>query len=144
MVTELCCALEDDLRFHEAREVLESHPELWANPTMARYLLCFHRTMTGDIPGARELLDDLLRADEELAATAQQVADMVARAEAIQSTVPLDGSDLRGWHFVINGTVLMHLDTHGSDAGMNGRYAWVQETETLCRSSVDLLAMTLE
>lgn len=144
IVTELCCALEDDLRFPDARAVLEAFPELWEEATMARYLLTFHRFMTADVDGARELLDALLRAEEELADTARQVQDMVTRADAIRGQAALDPSDLRGWHFAVNGTLLLHESPHGRDAGMNGRYAWVQDQETLCRSGIDLAKMALD
>jgi hypothetical protein len=144
IVTELCCALEDDMRFPDARAALEAFPELWQEANMARYLLAFHRLMTADVEGARELLDALLKGDEELADTARQVQDMVTRADAVADVTSLSPSDLRGWHVVVNGTVLLHESPHGRDAGMNGRYAWVQDQEPLCRAAIELAGTALD
>ncbi len=145
IVTELCCALEDDMRFPDARAALEAFPELWQEPNMARYLLAFHRLMTADIDGARDLLDSLIKGDdEEMADTARQVQDMVSRADFAREVSPLGVEDLRGWHFVVNGAVLLHESPHGRDAGMNGRYAWVQDQEVLCRSAIDLVDTALQ
>ena len=145
IVTELCCALEDDLRFPDARAALEAFPELWQEPNMARYLLAFHRLMTADVDGSRELLDSLVRCDdEELAETARQVQDMVSRADVVAAATSLDPPAFRGWHLVVNGTVLLHESPHGRDAGMNGRYAWVQDQEELCRAGIELARIALD
>jgi hypothetical protein len=44
----------------------------------------------------------------------------------------LDTTDLRGWQYVIGGTVLTTLSPYGFDAGMTGRFAWLQDTHDQC------------
>ncbi|MBO7941494.1 hypothetical protein JTP77_037185, partial [Streptomyces sp. S9] len=56
----------------------------------------------------------------------------------------LDGTDLRGWQFVLGGTILGTLSPYGFDAGMAGRYAWLQDSPEQCLRGLLRLKAVLE
>jgi hypothetical protein len=72
---------------------------------------------------------------------------MLSRAQLLQGTPqlhtlcpsPADPSDtlgqadLRGWHFTLNGGLLLRLSPFGPQEGMSGRFAYHQETPSGCR-----------
>jgi hypothetical protein len=76
-------------------------------------------------------------------ALAGTIAAMLARAGAIAGVSPLDAGDLRGWHFVTTGGLLLHRARHGLDHGMNGRYAFVQDGHADCLEGLRRLAAVL-
>jgi hypothetical protein len=41
---------------------------------------------------------------------------------------PLDGRDLRGWHYVLTGGLVSHQSPYGFDEPMHGRYAWLADS----------------
>src|SRR5262249_21330943 len=49
ILTELACALERDLRFHEACRFLRESPELIEHSFLCRYLLTYNALMTSDL-----------------------------------------------------------------------------------------------
>jgi hypothetical protein len=64
------------------------------------------------------------------------LAGMLERAGALQGVAPLDARDLRGWHFVVTGGLLLHISPFGLDEGMNGRYAYTQDSEARCLEGI--------
>ncbi|MEZ4322400.1 MAG: hypothetical protein R3F61_33345 [Myxococcota bacterium] len=114
VVAELAVALRNSGRAREACEVLERAPEMLGAEPVA-VLLAECALQCGDVALARVHApprDALLQG-------------VLARHAA--SGRPLDGSDLRGWHQVLTGGVLLHLSPFGLEAGMNGRYAYSQD-----------------
>jgi hypothetical protein len=69
---------------------------------------------------------------------------MLARARAVETVSKLDAKDLRGWHFVVNGALLLHRSPYGLDEGMNGRYAFTQDSDARCHASIRALGTVLE
>lgn len=65
-----------------------------------------------------------------------RLSQMVDRADAVRGVTPLDDRDLRGWHFVINGALLLHLSPFGFDEGMTGRYAYTQDSAKRCLEGI--------
>ncbi len=59
------------------------------------------------------------------------------RADRVEAITPLDGRDLRGWHYVLTGGLLAHQSPYGFDEPMHGRYAWLAD-------SLPLVAMGIE
>ena len=142
--TELACALEDQMLFSAARAVLLSDPSIVRDNEMARYLLSYHTLMSGNVDGARMIATPMLSSrDDEMVKTSRQVVDMTLRAEALAGACPLDDSDLRGWHAVVNGGVLLHHSPEGQES-MRGRYAWVQDSEQGLRDALAELQSALE
>jgi hypothetical protein len=69
---------------------------------------------------------------------------MLERARSAAAASPLDLTDLRGWQFVMGGTVLGTLSPFGFGAGMTGRYAWVQDSHDQCLQGLLRLGTLLD
>ncbi|WAZ19553.1 hypothetical protein STRCI_000612 [Streptomyces cinnabarinus] len=132
VLRELVSAYEREGRHGEAVELLganEGDLADWPD----RYLLVYNALMAGDLPLARR--QHALLPDPEdpqwLGAQARQ-SRMLARAAEAERAGSLDLTDLRGWQYVLGGTVLGTLSPYGFGAGMTGRYAWLQDTHDQC------------
>jgi hypothetical protein len=137
IVGELAAALEGCGRHAEACGVLRHNRALVEEEAVLTYLLAFNATMAGDLDEARRVLPVLRRlAGPEEAWAPPRIERYLARADAVRGTAPLDGDDLRGWHFVLTGGLLLHSSPHGRDQGMRGRYALLQDQEELCREGI--------
>jgi len=75
---------------------------------------------------------------------AKRIEGMLARADAVRGVSSLDTRDLRGWHFVLNGAILLHISPFGFDEGMHGRYAYTQDSAELCLEGIRRLSVALE
>jgi hypothetical protein len=145
VVTELAAALERSGRHAEARDALLDEPGLLSE-FWPRYLVCFNAIFAGDLDTAREHAPQLDPSPEVegSAEAAQRILDMLTRADALPDSSSLDHQDLRGWHYVLNGGVLLHLSPFGFDDGMNGRYAFFQDGVEGIRRDLDALVATLD
>jgi len=145
ILTELAVALESDQRCHEAARVLREVPDLIEESFFCRYLLAYNTLMTGDLDEPRQLLPRLLQADDaDQRFMARRIEGMLVRADAVHGVTPLDNMDLRGWHFVITGGLLLHLSPFGFDEGMRGRYAYTQDSPDRCLEGLRRLAALLD
>src|SRR5579883_272911 len=145
IVTELMTALEMDLLNAEACRFLRAAPDLLARSFHCRYLLAFNAIMTGDLAEPRRLLPGLrMYHGEPYQGMTTALEGMLARADALDGVAALDGRDLRGWHFVLNGSILLHLSPFGFDEGMHGRYAYIQDSDELCLEGIRRLAVALD
>src|SRR5262249_33963592 len=143
LVTELACALERDLRFHEACRFLRAAPELIEQSFLCRYLLAYNALMTGDLTEPRQMLRGLDPGDDpDGTFLTDRIAGMLSRADALQGVTPLNETDLRGWHFVLTGGVLLHLSAPEDD--MRGRYAYTQDWPPRCLEGIRRLASVFE
>lgn len=136
IMTELISNLDEMGRHGDACRVLRESG-LVEKDYFCRYLLAFHLVMVGDLAGAEKIPLVLSEAPENLRWPTEQVRHMLDRARAVKGIAPLDEWDLRGWHYVINGGLLLHLSPHGFKDAMRGRYAFVQDSYELCREGVD-------
>lgn len=146
MVTELVVALEGMGAHAEAARLLQAQPQLVQNSFMCRYLLAYNALMSADVDETRRLapgLESLLArsgADGEqaqaFAGMRERIFQLLARVDALKGVSPLDTKDLRGWHFVTTGGVLLHLSPYGFDEGMRGRYAFLQDSPALCLEGI--------
>ena len=137
----------------EAIRHLRGAPGAAEQNHLSRYLLAFNLLMTGDLEATRALLPGLpaLRdrhedgqdVDPSDADAERSLEEMVARADAVRDVTPLHTRDLRGWHFALTGGVLLHLSPYGFDEGMNGRYAYVSDSEERCREGIHRVAEVL-
>ncbi|GHO87387.1 hypothetical protein [Dictyobacter formicarum] len=145
ILNELASALEAMSMNAEACRLLQARPEVVQHNYLSRYLLAFNAIMSSDLETPRRLLESLQQEPndhrEELAG---RIATMLARADAIKDVSSLDQQDLRGWHYVLTGAFLLHLSPYGFDEGMNGRYAFVQDTLGLCLEGILRLAAALK
>ncbi|MEZ4402276.1 MAG: hypothetical protein R3B06_19785 [Kofleriaceae bacterium] len=142
VVTELCAALEADLAYGAARAVLDGEPALVAGSFLCRYLLAFNAAMSGDVAAARDQLPALVPGEPDQVAMRARIAALVARADALAGVTPLDGDDLRGWHAVVTGGILLHRSPFGLEH-MRGRYALCGDTWSLVAGGLDGLRRLL-
>ncbi|GHA30884.1 MULTISPECIES: hypothetical protein [Streptomyces] len=146
VLRELVSAYEDEGRHREAVAELARHEDRLAD-WPDRYLLVFNAVLGGDLELARRQHALLPDPEDERWRPARDRQDrMLARAADAGRAGRLDAADLRGWQYVLGGTVLGTLSPYGYDAGMNGRYAWLQDTPDQCLRGLlrlrDLLAAT--
>jgi hypothetical protein len=144
ILRELVSAYEREGRHREAVEVLTAHESGLAD-WPDRYLLVFNAVMAGDLALARR--HDARLPDPQdavwLPARARQRA-LLERAAKAGEVSPLDAGDLRGWQYVIGGTVLTTLSPYGFDAGMTGRFAWLQDSHDQCLRGLTRLKAVLD
>ncbi|MGV9707188.1 tetratricopeptide repeat protein [Streptomyces sp. NPDC003483] len=132
VMRELVSAYEREGRHGDAVEVLTRYEDDFA-AWPDRYLLVHNAIMSGDLPLARSrhgMLPDPTDALWEPPRDRQK--RMLERAASAEPVSGLGPTDLRGWQFVLGGTVLGTLSPFGFDAGMTGRYAWLQDSDALC------------
>lgn len=158
---ELVTALELEARHGEAVTALSAAGFGSHDPSdrwIEHYLLIFNSLLAGDADGARERYLQLSAAQDRRQEVLRTRLDgMLSRARLVigadgfeepwerpeEPRAPLGSADLRGWHFVLNGTVLATLSPYGADAGMNGRYAYLAETYSSCHWALHRLAVIL-
>jgi hypothetical protein len=143
LVTELVAALESQLAYRDAARVLAARPALVDGSFLCRYLLVFDSIMSGDLATAREVVPRLVPAEHAQERMAARVQAMIARADRATALAPLGDRDLRGWHEVITGGLLLHRSPYGFDEPMHGRYAWLQDSWSLCRHGLERLRAVL-
>jgi tetratricopeptide (TPR) repeat protein len=139
VLEELVAALELEGRFDDARRALASAT---LTKFLTRYLLAFNTLMSGDIDEGRRLTAALQPATSDDAFMRARLDEMFARIDAVQGVTPLDPTDLRGWHFVVTGGLLLHLAP--TALGFNGRYGTLEDSEALCLEGIRRLASVLE
>jgi hypothetical protein len=144
IVTELVAALERMLRYRDARDLLASHPALVASSFLCRYLYAYDAAMCGDLATTRATAPALTPADDTEAFMAARIAQIVARADRVAAIAPLDDHDLRGWHYVLCGGILLHRSPYGFDDAMRGRFAWLQDDAGRVRAGLDRLRALLD
>jgi hypothetical protein len=144
ILTELVSAYEDESRHADAVRLLEEKEDLlrvWPE----RYLLVYNSIMAGDVERANRHAAGLTPpGDERWGWPYERVRQMLARIEVVRRTSPLDGRDLRGWHFALNGGVLTTLSPYAFGAGMTGRFAFFQDNRGLCLRGLLRLRLVLE
>lgn len=141
IVSELVCALESDNRNEEAVQTLRNYPNLAEEHYLFAYLLAFNSLMAGDLASSRSAAATLggLETEDAHPFMTARIENILARADKLQGVSSLDAGDLRGWHYVISGSVLTELSPHGYPAPMNGRYAYLQDTMESCKQGLDRL-----
>lgn len=114
---------------------------------LAGYFGILYSILTGDVSAAeeKEAAFTSYKGPQDPIVRTQltRVHDMLVRAQTVREASPLDASDLRGWHYVITGAVLLHLSPFGWET-MRGRWAYVADTYLRCRRSLERLGRLLE
>lgn len=143
IVEELAYALEGDGRFAEARAVLERYPEMTRARFHSAYLLAFYALMSGDLEAPRRALPELCAREDVEEACVDSLRRFLARADGLRGVAPLDREDVRGWHYVVTGGILLHRSPHRF-AEMHGRYAIAPDSEELCLEGLVRMKGVLE
>lgn len=140
VVCELVSALETALAYPDAFEVLREHAALRGRSFLARYLYGFNAAMSGKLAITRDVLATLEPDSPETTSMRATLADMIERADRLSGALPLDDRDLRGWHYVLAGGLLVHQSPFGFDEPMHGRFAWLADSLRLVAHGLDRLA----
>ncbi|MCB1955764.1 MAG: tetratricopeptide repeat protein [Rhodocyclaceae bacterium] len=140
VVEELAAAFERSGLHAQARDLLLANPALLAH-FWHRYILCFNALSAADIGVAIEHAAALHPADAAQAHAMTRMRTMLDRVRQVDSD--LSPNDLRGWHFVMNGSVLLHLSPYGFDEGMHGRYCYLVDTAEAIHRDLTRLATAL-
>ena len=140
VVCELVSALESALAYHDAAAVLEEHAALRARSFLCRYLYAFNAAMAGRLEITRAVLAQLVPDSEETAALQATIRGICERADRVAGACPLDAHDLRGWHYVLTGGLVLHQSPYGFDDPMHGRYAWLADSLPRVATGLDRLA----
>jgi len=127
VVCELVSALESALAYRDAHAILEEHAALRARSFLCQYLYAFNAAMAGRLDVTRAALLDLHPDSPETERMCGVIATICARADRVAGALPLDPHDLRGWQYVLTGTLVIHQSPYGFDEPMHGRYAWLQD-----------------
>jgi hypothetical protein len=159
VVCELVSALESALAYRDAMVVLEEHAALRGRSFLCRYLYAFNAAMAGRLEITRAtlpLLDDgpvvevgrgsghdLGPDPGESTALRDTIRGICERADRVAGACPLDARDLRGWHHVLTGGLLLHQSPYGFDEPMRGRYAWLADSLPRIATGLDRLATLL-
>jgi hypothetical protein len=128
VVCELVSALESALAYGDAFAILEQHASLRKRSFLCEYLYAFNAAMTGRLDTTRAVLARLQPDTPETESMKATIAAMTDRADRIAGAALLDARDLRGWQFVLTGTLVAHQSPYGFDEPMHGRYAWLQDS----------------
>ncbi|MFA1544269.1 tetratricopeptide repeat protein [Actinomadura monticuli] len=144
LLMELVSALERENRHAEAVAALEPRVDA-LDPWPARYLLAHNALFAGDVPRAeREAARLPAPADRDWLPAHDRLTRILARTRAARAVAPLDGTDLRGWHFALGGSVLVTISPYGFHDGMTGRFAYMSDGFETCRRSLDRLRLILD
>jgi hypothetical protein len=117
----------------DAVAVLADAPDLAGGDFTFCWRYAVHLALSGDLAGVRRLLPGLLALEstathldaDDRSEKVSVVRGMVARHELLWS---LGGpGDLRGWHWVTEGGILLH-QSPAERTAMNGRYGFVEDT----------------
>lgn len=140
VVCELVSALESALAYGDAYAVLEQHSALRGRSFLCEYLYAFNAAMAGKLDVTRAALGELRPDSEETERMRETISDILARAGRVSGITPLDARDLRGWQYVLTGTLLAHQSPYGFDEPMHGRYAWLRDSFARVSTGITRLA----
>ena len=137
LLTELVSCLEGLGLYGEAYRYLK---EAAIDTPVCHYLMGSQALMSGRLEEAEAVLPLLQDVDnQDVAQMRDNLAATLRRAKALSPDL-----DVRGWHLALNGCLLLHISPYGFEEGMNGRYAYVSDSEALCKEGLQLLKVALE
>lgn len=143
-LVELVAALELVGGHDAARDVLRRAPAAIRTGFLPAYLEIFDTLMSGEVDLARALLSRLPapgnQAERYMRA---RLVGVLHRYDALAAHAPLDASDLRGWHWVLTGGIVLVLAPE-SDGTLHGRWSTLDDSWQLVREGLERLALVLE
>jgi hypothetical protein len=140
VVCELVSALESALAYGDAFAILEEHAQLRTRSFLCEYLYAFNAAMIGRLDTTRTVYARLEPDSPETDSMKQTIGAMLERADRVAAVSTLDARDLRGWQYVLTGTLVSHQSPFGFDEPMHGRYAWLQDSIARVATGIARLA----
>ncbi len=144
VVCELVSALESALAYRDAFAILDEHAALRARSFLCAYLHAFNAAMIGRLDITRAEVPRLSPDSPETTSMRDAIAAIVARADRVAGAAVLDAADLRGWHYVLTGGLLLHQSPYGFDEPMRGRFAWLQDSSERIATGLARLATLVD
>jgi hypothetical protein len=141
VVCELVSALESALAHEDAFAILDAREPLRARSFMCQYLYAFNAAMTGRLDVTRATFDRLEVTPDapETEVMRSAIAAIIDRADRVRGACSLDAKDLRGWQYVLTGSLVIHQSPYGFDDPMHGRFAWLQDSNARIATAIDRL-----
>lgn len=144
LLTDFALSLLDNRLYNDAVGRLQRAPDLLDRPHRARYALAWAYLYLGQLEDARTQWALALPPAEEADQRPFHTIDgILQRCAACNAVTELSQHDLRGWNFAFNGSYLLHRSSFGGDQ-MNGRYAFVYDSDALCLEGIQRLAAVLD
>lgn len=144
ILSELSTAFENAGLYDLAYMHLSCAKDVLKESFMCRYLLAFNGIMSGHLAEGREIYQTLAAPpDENFAFMRERIGNFLDRADKLTNVSDLGSHDLRGWHFVLTGGLLLHLSQYGFDEPMRGRYCYLQDTYSLVREGIERVRASL-
>lgn len=144
LLTDLALSLLDNRLYNDAVGRLQRASDLLDRPHRARYALAWAYLHLGQLEDARTQWALALPPAEEAARPPfHKIDGILQRCAACNLVTELSQHDLRGWNFAFNGSYLLHRSSFGG-AQMNGRYAFVYDSDALCLEGIQRLAAVLD
>lgn len=144
----LATSLEDIRQHDEACRVLEEDSELANTHYVGCSMLAFNSIMSGNVEKARRLLpllQQMCGGDGPYDILPERIGGIVQRADSVAGVCSLDKFDLRGWHYVLNSSLLLILSNVGfKDGPMYGRFAFLYESYAGCRECIQRLKLVMK
>jgi len=138
ILSELSTAFENAGMYDLAYMHLSTAEHILEESFMCRYLYAFNGIMSGHLEAGREMLPTMQDPpDENFAFMRDRIAQFMQRSETIAPLEGLDRQDLRGWHYVLTGGILLHLSPYGFDKPMRGRYSFLHDSYVLIREGIE-------
>lgn len=139
---ELAVALGRTERHALAVAHLSAAPHHVRTSPPGLYLIASHALYAGDVEraavAAGQIPREVIPPDVLV-----PLETSLARAASIRPVCPLDPDDLRGWHYVIQGGLLLHLSPYGVEV-MRGRYAFLQDDYATQRVGLERVIAVLD
>lgn len=143
ILVESIAALELFGAHTDAARMLQQAPPSARRGFLPRYLLGFNLLLSGDVDAARAVVAGLGGgSDDAQQRMCSRLDAMLFRHDAVRGVTTLDHRDLRGWHYVVSGGLLLHQAPVG-DASDSGRYRYLEDSERHCAQAIRLLGQVL-
>lgn len=124
---------------------LQKRKPLLEREFKARVWLAAHTIMRGETDQIEQWASFLGEPQDQAEIDSKSwVCGMVERIRELKRVEGrLRDDDLRGWNFVINGSVLLQLPQYGFES-MKGRYFYIQDSYGACRDAIARIRSLLE
>ena len=151
-LVELVAVLELVGGHDAARDVLRRAPDAIRRGFLPAYLEVFNTLMSGKADLARALMARLpAPGDEAERYMVTRLEGIWHRYDALVAHAPLDAGDLRGWHWVLTGSLLLMLapaataegETSWREGAVHGRWAVLNDSWSLVREGLERVALVL-
>lgn len=142
IVGELAVALEAVGAARDAVQLYQENVDVLGDAPVLRYHYGFCAAFAGRIDLTRQMAATLPAETDPFRELHARLDGYVARHEAVARHLPLDDGDVRGWHAVLSGGVLL-VRSPGEQEGMNGRFGMSWEQPGQVARVLDRLGLAL-